>query len=527
MSNTVADTLVRELHQRGIDTVVGIGGTHTMRLLGALERVGSMRFIPARTELGAAHIALGYAKATGRPAVVLTSTGPGCLNVTAALQDAQWSSLPLLHITTSVTSELGFAGLVHETPVQRTITDTAGKGTVVVEEDDVAGAVHRSLELAHQRPRGAVTLDVPAGTWDNPARDHPAHVQQVDPAVDDAALLAQLREALNGSARPLLFIGGGALVDAHGGAGTTPLLALAETLQAPILTSYQGKAVANWSHPLYLGPWASESDVRDLCAEADVALILGSKLSALGTGYHQLVLPENTWVIGPGAPHPRYPQLQRIDTDALTAAQHLAAVVKPKQAWAGGRIAEVRQAVREATSRRSGPELEFLGAIADSPGAPRLISADMCKAGFWLMKHLPARSGAVHAFSSYLTMGTALPMAIGLSLARDEPSLAVVGDGGLQMSLSELATLAELQAPVLVMVGVDGAYGMLRDNSAAVGGSADLGLTLWNPDFRQLAAAYGIEAEDITTPEDLRKSFARPTTCPRLLLVRTAFSRNW
>lgn len=527
MSDTVADTLVRELHQRGIDTVVGIGGTHTMRLLGALERAGSMRFIPARTELGAAHIALGYAKATGRPAVLLTSTGPGCLNVTAALQDAQWSSLPLLHITTSVTSELGFAGLVHETPAQRTITDTAGKGTVVVEGDDVARAVQRSLELVQQRPRGAVTLDVPAGTWDNPARECPADPQQADPAADDAALLAQLGEALNGSVRPLLFIGGGALADAHEGRVSAAILTLAENLQAPILTSYQGKAIASWSHPLYLGPWASESDVRDLCAEADVALVLGSKLSALGTGYHQLALPENTWAIGPGTPHPRYPQLRRIDTDALTAAQHLTTVVKPKQSWTHGRLGVVRDAVREATSKRSGPELEFLAAIADSPDAPRLISADMCKAGFWLMKHLPVRPGGVHAFSSYLTMGTALPMAIGLSLARKEPSLAVVGDGGLQMSLSELATLAELQVPVIVMVGVDGAYGMLRDNSSAVGGSADLGLTLWNPDFRQLAAAYGIEAEDITDPEDLHKAFTRPTTGPRILLVRTAFSRSW
>lgn len=525
MTATVADALVAALQDHGIDTVVGIGGTHTMRLLGALERHGSMRFIPARTELGAAHIALGYAKATGRPAVLLTSTGPGCLNVTAALQDARWSSLPLLHVTTSVVSEHGFAGQVHETPAQRLITAVAGKATVLVKDGDVVGALRRSLELVSRRPRGPVTLDVPAGTWDDPVPE--LSEPRAEPAPSAPPQLEPIIASLNRAAKPVIFVGGGALAATPGTSGTAALVALAEKLQAPLLTSHQGKAVATWEHPLYLGPWASEAAVRDLCAEADVALVLGSKLSALGTGYHRLALPECTWAIGPGSAHPQYPHLQRVDTDAASAALLLLDGVTPKQPWADRRLAEVRSAVQSATRERSGVEVEFLEALATSPHAPRLISADMCKAGFWVMKHLAAGTGAVHAFSSYLTMGTALPMAIGLALARNEPSLAVVGDGGLQMSLSELATMAELKVPVIVMVGVDGAYGMLRDNSAAVGGSTDLGLTLWNPDFRQLALAFGIDAEDVTSPDDLRKALSTPTTGPRVLLVHTAFSRGW
>jgi acetolactate synthase-1/2/3 large subunit len=412
--------------------------------------------------------------------------------------------------------------------MQRLITHAAGKATVIVEDNDVVGAVQRSLDLVLRRPRGSVTLDVPAGTWDNAAAVRPVVQPQFAEHAFDPTILGELHEALDRAQRPLLFVGGGALAVADGATGVAPLLGLAETLQAPILTSHQGKAIANWDHPLYLGPWASEPSVRDLCAEADVALVLGSKLSALGTGYHQLRLPEDTWLIGPdSSAHARYPHIQRIDADAREAASQLAASVKPKDGWAGNRIAEVRQSVRDATADRAGLELGFLAAITDSTSAPRLISADMCKAGFWIMKHLPVKPGGVHAFSSYLTMGTALPMAIGVSLARNEACLAVVGDGGLQMSLAELATLAELRAPVVVMVGVDGAYGMLRDNSAAVGGSTDLGLSLWNPDFRQLAHAYGIDAEDIASPADLTSALSRPTTGPRLLLVSTPFNRNW
>jgi acetolactate synthase-1/2/3 large subunit len=522
----IADALVGELANLGIDTVIGVGGTHTMRLLGALERHGAPRFVPARTELGAAHVALGYAKAAARPAAVLTSTGPGCLNITAALQDAQWSALPMLHITTSVLGS-GFSGSVHETPMQRLITHAAGKSTVVVAGDDVIGAVRLSVQLTNARPRGPVTLDVPAGSWDRPTAEQPTTPSRavVDPTeVDLPDSLADVRDALDRAARPLMFVGGGALA---GGFDSTPAIALAEALQAPIVTSYQGKAIADWNHPLYLGPWASEAAVAELCAEADMALVLGSKLSALGTAYHRLVLPENTWAIGPGIHHPQYPQLRRIDTDAGAAAHHLANTVAQKPSWADNRLPVIRAAVRAGAAERSGPELGFLDALGNSPHAPRLISADMCKAGFWLMKHLPVRPGGVHAFSSYLTMGTALPMAIGMSLARREPSLAVIGDGGFQMSLAELATLVELQAPVIMMVGVDGAYGLLRDNSAAAGGSADLGLTLWNPDFRQLAKAYEISAESIANPADLRAALTRPTTGPRLLLVDTPFNRSW
>jgi acetolactate synthase I/II/III large subunit len=522
----IADALVDELERQGFDTVIGVGGTHTMRLLGALERHGKLHFVPARTELGAAHIALGYAKATGRAAAVLTSTGPGCLNITAALQDAQWSSLPMLHITTSVLGS-GFAGSVHETPTQRTITDAAGKGTVVLVDDDIVGAVQRSVSLMNRRPRGPVTLDVPAGSWDRLAADEPTTHSPADFVTPDAEgleSLAGVRDALDRAARPLMFVGGGALVAELDAAA---VVALADVLQAPIVTSYQGKSVADWNHPLYLGPWASEAAVAELCTEADTALVLGSKLSALGTAYHRLVLPENTWAIGPGVHHPRYPQLQRIDTDAPSAARHLADSITQKASWTNGRVRAIQADVRAEAARLSGTELAYLDAIGDSPEAPSLVSADMCKAGFWLMKHLQVRSSGMHAFSSYMTMGTALPMAIGMTLARGEPSLAVVGDGGFQMSLVELATLVELQAPVIMMVGVDGAYGLLRDNSAAVGGSTDLGLVLWNPDFRQLALAYGISAEVIAQPADLRAALSRPTTGPRMLLVTEPFNRRW
>ena len=104
----VGEATAAALTRVGGTTVFGVGGTHTVPLLGAFERRGTIDFVAARTELGAAYMAIGYARATGRPGVVLTSTGPGALNAAAALADAAWSSVPLLHLTTEVASA-GFA----------------------------------------------------------------------------------------------------------------------------------------------------------------------------------------------------------------------------------------------------------------------------------------------------------------------------------------------------------------------------------------------------------------------------------
>jgi acetolactate synthase-1/2/3 large subunit len=151
----------------------------------------------------------------------------------------------------------------------------------------------------------------------------------------------------------------------------------------------------------------------------------------------------------------------------------------------------------------------------------------MSKGAFWAEKYLPGPPGSVQAVSSYLAMGTALPMAIGMSVATGEPVLSILGDGGLQMSIAELATLAELRLPVTLVVLVDHAYGLLRDNGRLVAGSENVGVALWNPDYEQLAHAYGIECRTLTSADDLRHAMDKPAEGPRLLLLTEGFSRTW
>jgi acetolactate synthase I/II/III large subunit len=523
----LADLLVRELAAAGITHVFGVGGTHTLQLLGALEREPGIRYVAARTELGAAYMAIGFARATRRPAVALSSTGPGALNVASALQDAAWSSTPLLHLTTRIGGE-NFAGALHETPGQSAVLGLTGKTVVDVTVSDAQARLRQAVETAVSHPRGPVTVQVQAGTWLDEvtasARPAPAAVTGGAAPPPDTGAVDALTAGVERSSRPVIFAGGGALARDGGAA----VMHLARTIQAPVVTSYQGKNIANWTDELYLGPWAWEQPVRDLFTEADLALAFGTKLTASSTGQWQLPLPPRTYRIGlPADPHPNYPHAQPVPGDAAEVAGLLAGRLGPRKPWAATRLADVRDGVLSAAAQRAPASAAAVEALATAPATPPWVTLDMTKAAFWVLKYLPTKAPGAHLISSYLAMGTALSMAIGTSIATGDPALAVIGDGGLQMGLAELATLAEYRLPVTVLVIVDGAYGLLRDNRAALGDDGTLGVTLWNPDFSLLASAFNIPDEPVTSPDQLRDALGKPSDGPRLLRASLPFSRAW
>lgn len=516
----VADACVAGLLLNGVDTAFGVAGTHTLALLGAIERQPELRYVTARTEVGATAMAVGYARATGRPAAVLTSTGPGALNALSEIADADWASLPLIHVTTSIPGN-NFHGAVHQTLGQSQAMRLLGKACIAVEGCAVGEAVRDAVAIAMAIPRGPVTLELLVGSLSDVATAPPGPAPVAEPARAD---IGELVAAVAAAQRPLLFVGGGAIRSDGGQA----VRRLADQLGAPMVSSYQGKAVADWNHPGYLGPWAGEQAVQELCADADLVLVLGSKLSAAGTDSWRLPMPDGSWRVDAAPlPHPKYEGLRTLCGDALAVVQDLTAAVPPRSPWAADRVACIRASVISAARERGPVEMGYLNAIACAAHPPRLIAGDMTKAAFWAAKYLPAGAGSVQALSSYLAMGTALPMAIGMAVGTGEPVLAIVGDGGLQMSLAELATMAELRLPVSVLVLVDHAYGLLRDNGRAVRGSENVGIDLWNPDFELLASAYGIEALPLKSCDDLLDALEKPAEAPRLLLLTEAFSRLW
>src|SRR5205823_2781422 len=131
--------------------------------------------------------------------------------------------------------------------------------------DDVTGSVARAVAEAQSHPRGPVTLDVAAGKWGDPVSLRPGVSEHAEPQTNPDLL--PVLDALDRAKRPLFFVGGGAMVADQGRA----VLALAERLGAPIITSYQARTIADSAHPLYVGPWATEASAQAMAAESDAA----------------------------------------------------------------------------------------------------------------------------------------------------------------------------------------------------------------------------------------------------------------
>lgn len=525
MSTTVAERLLALLEEAGVEVVFGIAGTQTIPLLGAFERRGRPRFISARNEQGAAYMATAYARAAGRPGVLVTSTGPGALNAFAGMAEARFSTLPLFHIT-SFADTGHFSGGIHETPTQTPLLEIVGIGAFKAAAEEIDNAFRQAWHRCTGTPAGPVSLELNARVWNKPAvlrEDAGSDANAgVAPRPDD---LGPLIDAAKSAKSPVLYVGGGAL---RAGAGKEIRL-LAQALGAPIVTSSQGKLVSDWNDPLYVGPWGADTSAHDLFKASDLAIVIGSKLSALSTLHWQMPLPAATFRIDARAGlHGKYTQLANIHGDAKAACETLLANVSRNASGAEARVTSVRERVLGAARHRAPEAMRMVDAIGELLADDAAIALDMNKASFWFMKYLKMGTRAVQSFPSYLDMGSAIPAAIGLAEAGRKTVLASVGDGGFQMGMTEIGTLAQCREAVTLLVFNDGKYGLLKDNgvSDTVRGAKSLGIELKNPDFAKFADAFGLGYALVRSTDDL-PGLLSDMREPRLLESRFEFSRQW
>src|SRR4051812_38662337 len=254
MRFTGAEAVTHALAELGVEVVFGVPGAHNLALWEALRRSGT-RVIGVRHEQAAGYAADGYARATGRLGVALTTTGPGAANVVCATGEAWASGSPVLVVATDVPAALrrpgGYRGVLHET------TDQAGFFRPVTKAalhaDDPAGltdATVRAGTAALAAPRRPVYLEIPTDVVSAPATDQvPAEPPPAPEPFRDEAAIAEAVGILTAAQRPLLWAGGGATA-----AGAGPLVAaVAERLGAPVLTSYGGRGLLPPDHPLLVG----------------------------------------------------------------------------------------------------------------------------------------------------------------------------------------------------------------------------------------------------------------------------------
>lgn len=526
---TTADAILRLMESYGIDTIFSIPGVHTVDFYRSLPD-RRIRHVTPRHEQGAAFMAYGYAFATGRPACCMLITGPGLLNAATGIAEAYSNSMPMFVIAANnLRAELGVGrGALHETKSQAAVQEQIAAFThTLLDTGNVTEVFHRAMSMMHVgRPRPAI-LEIPrdllSAMTDKPGSDVPdIHRPAPDPegVRKAAALLANAKS-------PLIIAGGGAR-------GAAPeILALAERLAIPVVTTNTGKGILAESHPLSLGSSLPFTPVQEAVAKADVVLAVGTELGEtdlLYTGKAYRIAGKLIRVdIDPRQLTMNFLPALALLSDAGAALRALlaeeiapaAAVLQTeRRAW----VNALKARLTEGWSAESAHHKQVLAMLAQVLDADALICANSTQLAYTGNHFFPSRLPGGWLFpNGYGTLGSAMPAAIGAKIGcPDRQVLAIVGDGSFLYSIEELTTAVENRLGLPIILWNNRAYGEIRDAMIA----ADIptvGVDLYTPDFITIAQGFGCRAlkaqslEEVA--EEVRQAFGR--TQPTLIQIDT------
>lgn len=509
---TGGEAIVRSVLRHGVDTIFGLPGVQTYPIFDALQRHSNqIRTIGVRHEQTAAYMAMGYAKATGKPGVFSVVPGPGVLNASAALLTGATTNAPMMMLTGEIPSYfLGRGrGHLHELPDQagllRTFIKSAERVARPAEAPaKVEAAWHKMLS---GRP-GPVSVEM---CWDTLAESETVALRDPvppppPPAPDEAAIEAAV--ALIAEAkRPMILVSAGAQ---HAGA---EVLALADALGAPVTAFRGGRGIIAADNPLA----ASTVAAWDLWQDTDLLIGIGSRCE----------MPAMRWTGMTGASAadrlapPR--KLIRIEieaeellrlkpdvgivADSAAGTRALTDALKGRVQRVGDTEARIAAAEESAAARVAEvqPAMSYLKVLRDAIPRDGILVKDICQVGFASYFGYPVYEPRSYVTSSYQgNLGYGFPTALGAKVGcPDKPVVAVVGDGGFLMAATELSTAAQHRIGLVTVVFNNSAYGNVQRDQQTRFAGRTIASDLPPIDYLSLAASMGVAAERVDSPEAL------------------------
>ncbi|MGW4062396.1 thiamine pyrophosphate-binding protein [Amycolatopsis sp. NPDC004747] len=506
MTRIGGDVVVETLRALGADTVFGLPGQHALGLFEALRRAEDLRVISGRVENNLAFAADGHARARlaadpDGPVPVtplIVSTGPGALLTLASLQESRAASVPVLGISSQVpVAGLGGGrhGYLHELPDQQaSFRDVVKSVHVVRRASQLPTALREAWTSAATAPYGPVWVEIPQDVLLGPAGVPPITSVSAAPVPLEPLpeLVTEAARLLGEAANPVLLAGGGALRSgAH-----AELLALAEALRAPVISTFGGKGVFGWDHELSGRSWLEDWHTTEFLADADVLLVLGSGLGELSSNYREFAPRGRVIQVEAdlGKLESNYPGLG-IHADVRRTLQALLEWV-PMRASDGRAEKAVAGLLARVESRLAGQDLAAERKLIDDIRAalPEGTQTfwDMTIAAYWAWSAWNPQGAPIHTAQGAGGLGYGLPGALGGAVTGG-PTLAVSGDGGAMYGVAELATAVQHHLDVTWLIIDDGGYGVLREYlTGAFGRTTATELT--RPDFVALASSFGVPA---------------------------------
>lgn len=529
---TGGQAVVASLLAHDVDVLFGIISVHNLHIFDALyDHQDRIRLVGGRHEHAVGFMADGYTRATGRPGVMLTSTGPGAADSVGAMGEAYHSSIPLLHITTNVEQELvnRGRGSTHEPKDQLGMFSSVAGWTASADSvEAISDRIHEAfLRLRTAHPRPAV-LEIPFDLLEQHADVEVGSplslpAQTADQAAVDAAIQKLLK-----AKRPVIWVGNGVMTSG----GTDELRRLAEALDCPVAATDGGKGVIPDDHPLSLGSglgrriWG-ENPIQDFIGTCDVALVVGTSLPYRPT-------------TGVGLRFPR--ELIHIDIDP----QMFGRNHKPTVSLAGdaravlGQMLDAlgsRRVERDDTYKRELQELKqrvYQGLQEQYPNQLRvweeirqvlprdaIVVADVTVPASTMARCFPVYQPRTYLNPhGWMGLGYGFPAALGAKLGcPDRPVVAIVGDGGFQYNMQEMGTAIQYGIAPVVLMFNDDAWGAPYGHQERRFNGRFIGTELLNPDFVRLAEAYGIQAARVSTLDALLSELDAALGADRIRII--------
>ncbi len=498
-----AEILLDCLKREGVEVIFGISGGAVLPIYDALNTQDHIWSILTRHEQGAAHMAEGYAKATGRIGVCLGTSGPGATNLVTGICDAMMDSVPILALTGQVPTPMIGKDAFQECDIFGITLPIVKHSRLVKNVRDLPGFVKELMYVCRTGRPGPVLLDVPrdvaqatCNDWEYPETFNLRGYNPCFPV--DLSGLAAAARLMAEAERPLLYVGGGAC---HAEA-TEELVALAERLDAPCTTTLMGKGAFPDGHPLSVGAPGMHGTAYANWAmhQSDLLIALGVRFDDRVTGKLSEFAP-NAKVIHVDIDPAELGKNRRPDVglvcDVKTAVRELLKLVEPKchKDW-NALIAQWKreQPLRYSQANGHVRAQHALQVIAEVTGGDAIVTTDVGQHQMWAMQYYPCSRPRQFITSGGLgTMGFGFPAAIGAKVGCPDAEVwCISGDGSFQMNLQELATSMYYGIPVKIAIMNNASLGMVRQWQKMFYGKRYGGIDLAEcPNFVKLAEAYG------------------------------------
>jgi acetolactate synthase-1/2/3 large subunit len=521
----VGDAIARALADIGVTTAFGVISIHNMPILDAIARQGRIRFVPARGEAGAMNMADAFSRVSRSLGVVITSTGTAAGNAAGSQVEALTAGSPVLHITTQVDREFvdRDRAAIHDVPRQPDMLKAVSKHYIRIWEP--VGAIDALLEAATAAlaaPSGPVTLEIPIDVQRaKVAQRQISGMPPVPLRTPSASSLDALAAMVLQAKRPMLWLGGGA----RGAAAAAT--ALAER-GIGIVTSTNGRAVVPEGHAYSLGAFNMTREAEDIYRKSDLMIVIGSRLRGNETQNNKMRLPRLAQIdADPLQAGRNYPAELFIAGDARLAMEGLLARLPAKLNSDTAFLSEIGAArIRAEAALRKAlgpyePLAETLSRRVVRDGHPwvRDVTISNSTFGNRYVRLAEPRLG-VHALGGGIGQGIAMGIGAAMAGVRSK-AITLLGDGGSQLMIGELATAVESAANVVYVLMNDRGYGVIRNIQDAQYNGRRIYADILTPDFSLVCQSVGLPHEGVNRIEDFDGTLDRAIAAagPRLIEI--------